>query len=311
VHEAESARVPVVRVEEHHEVFWVWRYGVERGWLCSNGNQLLHVDEHSDMSLPRFRRPLSSVANLADLLTFVYDELDIGNFIWPAIYQGLFSRVFWVRHAHTQELWKAMRICAKTDAQCEFVTGSRLSDTPYADARDMQSVQYSHASTRDTFPQHESWTLDIDFDYFCCNSFPDISGERIEITRQSFEHISRDRYHFLRIAPGSKVSFVQEQNRYYLEFNSFPEHTDPVFNSATIIPRLNELANWLQRSNWPPKLITICRSVRSGYTPRTEADFIDTSLRAALQKVYVTQDFLFQDLSVGVAPSTAGAIAVR
>lgn len=306
----DSAPIPVVRMEEHHEAFWVWRYGVEQGWLCPSGNQLVHVDEHSDMSLPRFRRPLSSVANLKELLAFVYEELDIGNFIWPAVYQGWFSRVFWVRQAHSQQLWKAMRICATDDRQCEFVTGSRLSETEYANAADMQSVQYSYATTKDPFPRHESWTLDIDLDYFCCNSFPDIASQRIEITLRAFEQISKDPYHFLRTSPGAKVSLVQDEGGCYLEFNSFPGHAGPSFDSDTITPRLNQLRDWLMKSEYPPKLITICRSVRSGYTPKSQTKFIDDSLRAELEKLYATEDFHLGKLTAAALPLSVEAIGI-
>jgi hypothetical protein len=288
--------IPLVTVEEHHEVFWIWRYAVERGWLSSASNELVHVDEHSDMSLPRLRRPLSSAPGLPELLDFVYEELDIGNFIWPAVYQGLFSRVFWLRHVHSQALWRAMLICAKTSEQCEFVTGSRFTDPRYANAPDQQSVQYSHITANDTFPQHESWTLDIDLDYFCCNSFTDIAGERVEITRDAYEKIRADRYHFLLIAPGSKVSIVEKSSRYYLVFNAFPDSTGPEFDSTTTVPRLNALITWLRNADCPPKLITLCRSVRSGYTPRSQSRLIEDNLRTALQQIYATQEFTLSDL---------------
>jgi hypothetical protein len=185
------------------------------------------------------------------------------------------------------------------------VTGSRFTDTRYANSPDQQSVQYSHLTANEAFPQHESWTLDIDLDYFCCNSYPDISGEQIEITRDAYKKILADRYHFLLIAPGSKVSLIEKFNRYYLAFNAFPHHARPEFDATTIVPRLNALVTWLQTATCPPKLITICRSVRSGYTPRTESSLIEDDLRTALQKVYPTQEFLFNDL-LATVPQPVG-----
>lgn len=290
--------IPLITVEEHHEVFWLWHYAVSQRWLAPERNALLHVDEHSDMSLPRLRRPLSSVKSLADLLRFTRAELDIGNFIWPAVYQGLFARVHWLRYAHVRPLWTAMRICAKTKAQCEFVTGSKLEETSYANAPDLQSAQYSQITPQDSFPQHDSWTLDIDLDYFCCNSFTDVAHERVEITRDAFEKINGNPYHFLRISPGTKISLVEEGERCFLAFNDFPHQQAPEFDAGTIVPRLRELVEWLAKASCPPKLISICRSVQSGYTPRTESKTIEDQLRMALENLYPVDSVPLGDLLV-------------
>ena len=278
--------IPLVIVEEHHEVFWIWHHSILRGWLAETGNTLVHVDEHSDMSLPRLRRPLSSISNERDLLTFTYNELDIGNFIWPAVYQGIFSRIHWMRSVHTNPVWKAMRICAKTPDAYEFITASSFANTRYTDAPDQRTVEYSTITSEDSSVVSPLWALDIDLDYFCCNSFPDFRNEQLEITKGSYQAISENPYHFLRIAPGSKITFEERTGRYFLQFNHFPNQPSPEYDFTNVEPRLAKLSNWLRQANSPPQLITICRSVYSGYTPVRKVDQLQQLVLAKLRELW-------------------------
>jgi hypothetical protein len=145
----ETKNVPLVVVEEHHEAFYVWHYAAQEGWLGRDGNTLLHVDEHADMFLPRLRRPLTSISSLTDLAEFTYNELNIGNFIWPAIYLGFFSRVLWLRYKHEISAggWRTIYTCGKDTDKREFVAASSLASSPYADAEDIRSVEYAPVTT--------------------------------------------------------------------------------------------------------------------------------------------------------------------
>src|SRR5437773_2525459 len=92
-----AARVPLVIVEEHHEAFCVWHHAIWRSWLARRGNALLHVDEHSDLRLPRLRRLPDQFSGPADVARFAYEDLGIGTFIWPAVFQRIFDRMIWLR----------------------------------------------------------------------------------------------------------------------------------------------------------------------------------------------------------------------
>jgi hypothetical protein len=62
---------------------------------------LLHVYEHSDMNLPTLSVSLKEVGNdVRDTLAFVRKNLGISEFILPAVYQGLFNRIYWMRRIH-------------------------------------------------------------------------------------------------------------------------------------------------------------------------------------------------------------------
>jgi hypothetical protein len=288
--------IPVYVVEEHHEAFYVWQTAVQEGVLAPGGNTLLHVDEHSDMTLPRLRRPLGSIKGPDDLLQFTYDELDIGNFIWPAVYLGTFNRVVWVRDSHKPgTTWKSMKICGRNADATEFVTGSSLAGTPYEKAADIASMEFAPVTTRDSLRTDQPMVLDIDLDYFHCNDYPDYGDRSIEITRESYDQFVSDRYHFLRIAPGSDVAAEHRDGKYYLRFNQYPHPRESGSRGAVeekITGRIRGLMSWLEKAGAVPPLVTICRSIHSGYTPREFAAFIEATLLDALREAFPTEEKL-------------------
>ena len=279
--------IPVFIVEEHHEVFPIWHEAVRLGQMPRSGSLLLHVDEHSDMSLPRLRKPLPRIGSeLSELKEFAYTELDIGNFIWPAVYQGIFAKVCWIRASHKSTTWQSMKICAKSPDGCEFITGSSLIHTAYEKAADQRTMEYELLTTANDFPGSESWALDIDLDYLCCNSFPDLGQRVLEISKAEYNEISSNVYHFLRISPGMKVSWEQSGGRYLLRFNYSARSVAPEYNPDQIQTRLEALLLWASGAPTRPSLVTVCRSVHSGYTPRAEADRIQQLVVDRLEEIW-------------------------
>src|SRR5215472_9699272 len=117
--------IPLFRLEEHHEAFLVWHYAIARQLMPASQNILLHVDEHSDWATPRLRRSIESAGStLSGIAAFTYAELDIGSFIWPAIYKGIFAEVYWMRNQHTMQLaQRRLFIPTTNEDRTEFQTG--------------------------------------------------------------------------------------------------------------------------------------------------------------------------------------------
>jgi len=279
--------VPLVVIEEHHEAFYVWHYATQEGWLGRNGNTLLHVDEHADMFLPRLRRPLASISSLADLAEFTYNELNIGNFIWPAVYLGFFSRVLWLRNKHEISAggWRTISICGKDGDKREFIAASSLASTPYGDAEDIRSVEYAPVTTGEFLSTELPVVLDIDLDYFCSNERPVVLRE-LEITASAFEEFHRNPYHFLRISPGVKVTAVVRQGRYLLLYEDGPQPPDPIATERSLTERIDDFVRYLHQYSVVPPLIVVCRSLHSGYTPPKYAAFIESTLFGRLNTLY-------------------------
>ena len=294
--------VPVVAVEEHHEAFYVWHYAAQEGWLEPNGNTLLHVDEHADMFLPRLRRPLTSISSLTDLAEFTYHELNIGNFIWPAVYLGFFSRVLWLRNKHEISAggWRTLYICGKDGNKREFVAASSLASTPYADAEDVRSVEYAPVTTGESLSTDLPVVLDIDLDYFCSNERPVVQRE-LEITASAFEEFHRDPYHFLRISPGVKVTAVARQGRYFLLYEDGSRPPDPIATESSLTERIDDFIRYLRLYSVVPPLIVVCRSLHSGYTPEKYGAFIENTLFNRLDTLYSLKMISIQGLASGIA----------
>lgn len=287
MHTSSRKDIPLVVIEEHHEAFYVWHYAAQEGWLGRNGNTLLHVDEHADMFIPRLRRPITSISSLADLADFTYNELNISNFIWPAVYLGFFSRVLWLRNKHEISAggWRTIYICCKERGKREFIAASSLASTPYADAEDIRSVEYAPVTTGEFLSTELPVVLDIDLDYFCSNERPIVRRE-LEITANAFEEFQRNPYHFLRISPGVKTTAMARQGRYFLLYEDGPEPPELIATERSLTERIDDFVSYVQLYSVVPPLIVVCRSLHSGYTPLKYGAFIESTLFNRLDTLY-------------------------
>ena len=186
-----------------------------------------------------------------------------------------------------------MSICARCDPATRFITGGSLAATPYADAPDMKTMEYAPIGVEEGVRTDQPIVLDIDLDYFLSNDHPDYRGRQIEIAPAAYEEFIHDRYHFLRIAPGSKVSAREREGRYYLLFNNDEAEPGPPPDSPAvrdeILQRISAFVEFLRRSSVVPALIVVCRSLRSGYTPCRYAPFIEEKLVRELEMLYPLQ----------------------
>jgi hypothetical protein len=299
---AQGKTIPLVVVEEHHEAFYVWHYAIRKGWMAAEGNTLLHFDAHSDMALPRLRRPLESIGDLADLAEFTYAELNIGDFIWPAAYQGLFNRLLWVRYRQrlSEGGWRTILVGPKNRQRTEFFTVSSLASTPYANAESVRSVDYAPMSTEESLKTDQPIVLDIDLDYFCCNEYPRLPVQELETTRTVYEEFHGNPYHFLHFAMG-KISVVARDGKYFLIYDDFPGREDPgsppaLADRDEIRNKIANCAEFLTSYFVVPPLIVLCRSVHSGYTPREQSAFVEETLIEHLQGLYNVDTLSIEDV---------------
>ena len=215
----------VILLEEHNEAFWVWHWAIVNGFLKDQGNSLIHIDEHSDMGVPRFRSSVKAERSLEELLQLTYREIPIAGFIVPAIYQGVFSEVSWVKRDHgDREGTSEIRYIRSYNKQ-----GKRLVVMKELDARvrviddpDRKRFRVSRRSI-DSVDIGVNGVLDIDLDVF---SAVEVPGERqrlrVEITQEEFENFTADKYHPLRYL-GHRVEALAEKGRFYYEVDATEE----------------------------------------------------------------------------------------
>lgn len=289
-------KIPVILFEEHHEAFFVWHYAIQKNWLPKSRNILLHIDEHSDMGIPRFNYALNSLnGNLKEIYDFTYNELTIENFIIPAIYQGLFNQIYWIRQSREVPLPPSMCVYSY-DREGKILSAKsseELGNTALFDPRYKRAkFQCLTVKEADKFPEKPSVILDIDLDYFSCNNkHYNFQGE-LEITEPQYHSFRQDPYQFMRLTLGSSIRTKVEQGRYYLVFNKYSsDEADKIPNSlkvseAKIIERIDRIVELLQVKQVEVKLIDICRSRLSGFTPEDQYQFIEDNLITKLGTLY-------------------------
>ena len=192
--------IPLCIVEEHHEAFLFWNRAIAAGILARANNTLLHIDEHADMGTPILRGPMPAPETGVDGLSrFTYEQLNIGNFILPCVFTGIFGRIYWVRHARDGEAAISKRMYVRSyGGQRSLLLAAEASGrkTPAPRDAEQDRVYFSHTtlSVNDRLPPHRSTVLDIDLDYFSCEGVPRRTIQ-IEVTAREYRSFLKDRCH--------------------------------------------------------------------------------------------------------------------
>ncbi len=286
-------KIPLFIFEEHHEAFFVWNYSVMNNLIKKSNNTLLHVDEHSDMAVPKFNYSINSIQDkLQKLYEFTYNELTIANFIVPAIYQGMFSQLYWLYQSTNEGKGSKRPILVYShkaegqvlmlDINCDVGTLAFFNS-------DLKNALFKSIKTHDEFPESQSVVLDIDLDYFSCNPHYYHYQGKLEVTKEQHDSFNRDKHHFLRFSLGSGIKSKTENGRYYLLFNSL--HSEVISSKLKVSPkeiiiRIDRFIEFLRKNNVKPQLIDICRSRLSGFTPEDQWEFIEEKLIEKLSTLY-------------------------
>jgi hypothetical protein len=281
--------------DEHNEVFYFWHKSRYEG-LIDEPLDLFHLDAHSDMSSPgTLRKSLYYPIGGKDTYLEYYDdfartELEINNFIVPAVLNGIIRNVYFIYPAWRKLMpsLKALNICSA------FSEGRMLKynvtrqqgaspGTVFTAMPDLKHFSY-HAMNIDRIPARRKVILDIDFDYFACrDSAPALVGYEFEITREEF--VSRN------VNLGSKaflfnmmeMSFKEKDNRYFAEIgHRKPDDLSYLPTAGEIESEIEKVAAALARKKTVPVVITLCRSCRSGYCPKEIGEFIENRLASML-----------------------------
>lgn len=83
--------------DNHNHAFYFW-YLSRNAWIIGNNNILYHVDEHSDMRKPNKILEKSSSWDLKNIFEYTNFELNVGNYIIPALAEWIISEVIQIRN---------------------------------------------------------------------------------------------------------------------------------------------------------------------------------------------------------------------
>jgi hypothetical protein len=289
-----KAALPVFVVEEHHEAYIIWKFALLNGLIPKQGNTLIHIDEHSDMGAPILETPLHQLnGDLEKIKTFTYDELTIATFIVPAIYDRLFRKIYWIRQRHNKASRRGNPLYVRApDSGRKLVTGQMsVFETFKEDYEKLKDEIVGYKFYKQHIDQlgHIDYPLlDIDLDYFSCIQDPLKKALDIQITKKEYDDFRGQKYHRVRYFDFGKVQAIQDGDNYLLRMNHYSEpYMSPLkVIQNTIADRIDRTIEGLNTAKITPRLITICRSRFSGYTPEDQWEYIEQTLLSKLKQVY-------------------------
>ncbi len=110
---------PVIVVDNHNHVFWFWHRAHENGQI-GRGATLLHIDGHRDTRQPERNPTSEEVADLSRLYDYTNQVLNVGNYIPPAMEDGLVEKLISVTSEGEMEECPAKKMEASLIANIDL-----------------------------------------------------------------------------------------------------------------------------------------------------------------------------------------------
>lgn len=281
-------RIPLYTIEEHHQAFYIWNKAIEDKIIPPCGLTLLHVDHHPDMEYGAYRGGLGALfGSLEEKRAFTYHSLGIADFIYPAIYEGIFSELVYV-HNFLPILGPSEQryISCKSDGglMVEKLT-PLLRRAILAQEADQRFFAYQEGGLGEFHPV-QPVVLDIDLDYFCWDdSLSTAEVKKMEITPEAYDEFVQNPLHPFRILPRALLEVQKEGKRCYLYYRE-SLNPEPIPAWEVVEKRIDRLISWLGKCLFRPIMIDICRSCHSGYMPLPMWKQVETDFLKKLEGVY-------------------------
>jgi hypothetical protein len=248
------------------------------------------VDEHDDVANLHLHRALDDgFAGWADLCRFTYGELACSDFIVPAVYQGLFREVCWLKRPPGRSSDQMLGVWSPDGAGRTLIVIER------EPAPRCPRAAYRLRALGDAVPMNGPVLLDIDLDFF---SSEDGAHQplRIEITSAEFDALRTNPYHPLRLARGGRIRVEEVAGRHYLDLVHRPDAPPTPRRAARAeIEESMRALSALLRPLAPP-VITVARSRHSGFTPAEQWEWIEEALLEMLRGIYPVEVRCLEDI---------------
>ncbi len=252
--------------------------------------RFVHFDEHSDLGFPYLSSPVPRLgAAVGDNAKFAYDQLAIGNFVYPLLLQGRIDPFIWIR-PDDMPLEASDRVVQLFSRHCGRRDICITSDIEVAGALNWsrRSVQISETSLARglSVPTDCPIFVDINLDYFACDAIHG-GGWKIEITEAAFTDFRKNKYNSVRLLyGGARASVFESGGRFWFTVDEpFRAALASRLSSQSEVSRkLDRVVDWIVGHRSRVEAICICKSHRSGFTPAGSCGAILDALVARLHE---------------------------
>ncbi len=274
------ANIPAYIFNEHNEAYYFWHKARLDGYL-NTPLDIYHVDAHSDMAnLQKLRCSLycdkkNPAETLAHYRHIAYQEMNIANFLIPAVLNNIVKSIYFVFPAWRQY----KRRIKKANVATAFGDGHVFKHDIKMKASEKAKIMFAYPDLKEyryirtdieRVPSNRKVILDIDLDYFACtDSITNRMSYELAITRD--QYLNRDQ--FVRDNASLqysdlRIDFRKRKTKYTATIRFEKEENQDHLPSKSEIKReVNRLVDILAGKNVKPVIITICRSNISGYCP--------------------------------------------
>lgn len=288
----------IVTIEEQFEAFFVWNWAREKELVPARGNRLQHFSRRPQMNAPRLGVDPAAIEN-GESSSYAYTCANIRNdtFIVAAAYHGFLEHCAWIKpNSKTAGALQTAYVYPALDTRNYPICHS---EPPPADSgKCYSSLEFIPMSSVEACGIGEYSLINLSLDYFACHRRPKAQEGEIEITPQAYAELRENPHHILRLGFGASVATHAKNGRYFLSFYDF-EH--PVWERW--IPSLEEIPDLIKaffethhQSISSASVVTLTRSVKSGHTPATHIDVIETCLRKELACFEGAKNFHVEEL---------------
>jgi len=274
-----DSRLMIYTIDEHHEAYLAWANSLSG--FSNNKRMLVHIDEHADFGCPYLTEPIpNNDESIETLKKFVYRQLTIGTFLIPSAAALFYSELIWIKPSRKLRYKK------------EHLYLQKSSEFPYLNKSNIpieasQEICYQTGGWELSSHVSGEWMLDICLDAFICNSNLDHDPFILEISESQFRTLNLFELNMWNLRYGSAATFFELDRRYYFRLDvgtwSGPEKIVRNFN---YIDKLKKLEEFLLVIRHAPKVITLSRSIKSGYTPRNVAGDLERAITDIIFKRY-------------------------
>jgi hypothetical protein len=237
--------------------------------------------------------------SIGEIYNFTYNQLGISTFLIPAIYQKLFSNVFWFFPKEETFNVGSKKLYVRTYKEEGKLFISGPDSSPWPDEKPWQDkvfYEIHHKTLSHDILNVQNAILDIDLDYFSCEIYIN-TVNKAEVTAREYKKFMNNKYHFLRLKGNC---YAESSNgSYYIHMNSNESNevvTKAKLTNEEILKKIDLFCKYLKKNKIKPLMINISRSRISGYTPGDQCDFIEKSLIKGLKSIYEIRRFYINDM---------------